>query len=129
MIRRPPRSTRTDTLVPYTTLFRSPSAPAPEEAPPADFSIPSVPVDIVVRRLSVENVRLDEPVAGVPIALRAEGRIAGSEGGTLQSDLTVERIDGVAGRLVLIAAMDPNGCTVDNSPEISEPQGATAARR
>src|SRR3546814_12180765 len=25
MIRRPPRSTRTDTLVPYTTLFRSPT--------------------------------------------------------------------------------------------------------
>src|SRR3546814_6832152 len=30
MIRRPPRSTRTDTLFPYTTLFRSPhEAPAP----------------------------------------------------------------------------------------------------
>src|SRR3546814_9281454 len=29
MIRRPPRSTRTDTLFPYTTLFRSPSAPHP----------------------------------------------------------------------------------------------------
>src|SRR3546814_2145248 len=27
MIRRPPRSTRTDTLFPYTTLFRSPTAP------------------------------------------------------------------------------------------------------
>src|SRR3546814_1504424 len=27
MIRRPPRSTRTDTLFPYTTLFRSPSIP------------------------------------------------------------------------------------------------------
>src|SRR3546814_18220827 len=27
MIRRPPRSTRTDTLVPYTTLFRSRPAP------------------------------------------------------------------------------------------------------
>src|SRR3546814_8755414 len=26
MIRRPPRSTRTDTLFPYTTLFRSPQA-------------------------------------------------------------------------------------------------------
>src|SRR3546814_9996081 len=26
MIRRPPRSTRTDTLLPYTTLFRSPEA-------------------------------------------------------------------------------------------------------
>src|SRR3546814_8594735 len=29
MIRRPPRSTRTDTLFPYTTLFRSPGGPAP----------------------------------------------------------------------------------------------------
>src|SRR3546814_15280850 len=28
MIRRPPRSTRTDTLFPYTTLFRSPSRAA-----------------------------------------------------------------------------------------------------
>src|SRR3546814_13847540 len=27
MIRRPPRSTRTDTLFPYTTLFRSPMMP------------------------------------------------------------------------------------------------------
>src|SRR3546814_1516172 len=35
MIRRPPRSTRTDTLFPYTTLFRSPAAsPAPAPAPP-----------------------------------------------------------------------------------------------
>src|SRR3546814_11880270 len=29
MIRRPPRSTRTDTLFPYTTLFRSPSVQSP----------------------------------------------------------------------------------------------------
>src|SRR3546814_3675728 len=39
MIRRPPRSTRTDTLFPYTTLFRSrpPSSPsqiAPSSMPP-----------------------------------------------------------------------------------------------
>src|SRR3546814_12196330 len=31
MIRRPPRSTRTDTLVTYTTLFRSPSPPLPSQ--------------------------------------------------------------------------------------------------
>src|SRR3546814_5606192 len=29
MIRRPPRSTRTDTLFPYTTLFRSPQSSSP----------------------------------------------------------------------------------------------------
>src|SRR3546814_6811081 len=33
MIRRPPRSTRTDTLFPYTTLFRSPHPPDGEELP------------------------------------------------------------------------------------------------
>src|SRR3546814_8983697 len=32
MIRRPPRSTRTDTLFPYTTLFRSPSFPRRRES-------------------------------------------------------------------------------------------------
>src|SRR3546814_18979194 len=33
MIRRPPRSTRTDTLFPYTTLFRSAFAPAARPRP------------------------------------------------------------------------------------------------
>src|SRR3546814_9907885 len=33
MIRRPPRSTRTDTLFPYTTLFRSPGYRSPCSAP------------------------------------------------------------------------------------------------
>src|SRR3546814_6984431 len=40
MIRRPPRSTRTDTLFPYTTLFRSPGLRAgghPGAAPDAEF--------------------------------------------------------------------------------------------
>src|SRR3546814_4989364 len=32
MIRRPPRSTRTDTLFPYTTLFRSVDGPFPDIA-------------------------------------------------------------------------------------------------
>src|SRR3546814_20737742 len=33
MIRRPPRSTRTDTLFPYTTLFRSPRRSRPVARP------------------------------------------------------------------------------------------------
>src|SRR3546814_4449888 len=45
MIRRPPRSTRTDTLFPYTTLFRSPRSQShvrlvhsADERPPAEGS-------------------------------------------------------------------------------------------
>src|SRR3546814_6127752 len=34
MIRRPPRSTRTDTLFPYTTLFRSPETADGRRSPP-----------------------------------------------------------------------------------------------
>src|SRR3546814_18418259 len=33
MLRRPPRSTRTDTLFPYTTLFRSPEQPRTHVTP------------------------------------------------------------------------------------------------
>src|SRR3546814_1444043 len=47
MIRRPPRATRTDTLFPYTTLFRSaptrqnlPAKPCPSDCP--DYPFPNV---------------------------------------------------------------------------------------
>src|SRR3546814_8128211 len=55
MIRRPPRSTRTDTLFPYTTLFRSRRGPAiarsahPAKGQPDDFGDHRfVPVDAPV---------------------------------------------------------------------------------
>src|SRR3546814_3471392 len=41
MIRRPPRSTRTDTLFPYTTLFRSTSAPATTERSAVQRALPN----------------------------------------------------------------------------------------
>src|SRR3546814_18004463 len=40
MIRRPPRSTRTDTLFPYTTLFRSPLPTATTQRFPAGLDQP-----------------------------------------------------------------------------------------
>src|SRR3546814_10678861 len=41
MIRRPPRSTRTDTLFPYTTLFRSYSKAGPWPTPQAHMALSS----------------------------------------------------------------------------------------
>src|SRR3546814_17859124 len=50
MIRRPPRSTRTDTLFPYTTLFRSPTPEDHERAAAAiraEFeTLPSEPISV-----------------------------------------------------------------------------------
>src|SRR3546814_12058765 len=51
MLRRPPRSTRTDTLFPYTTLFRS-KAPQIDNLPPFDTfdnaSSATIPTEIAV---------------------------------------------------------------------------------
>src|SRR3546814_2173243 len=44
MIRRPPRSTRTDTLFPYTTLFRSARARTPPQRHRAAASAAALPV-------------------------------------------------------------------------------------
>src|SRR3546814_4137273 len=50
MIRRPPRSTRTDTLFPYTTLFRS-VALAVEERPQGEADAESRVAMVAVRRI------------------------------------------------------------------------------
>src|SRR3546814_11106902 len=44
MLRRPPRSTRTDTLFPYTTLFRLRDVPALSDGQGAERAAPSRPV-------------------------------------------------------------------------------------
>src|SRR3546814_9046060 len=57
MIRRPPRSTRTDTLFPYTTLFRSHGSPLMRE----------------IRRLQLSDVR-DDAIDAVSVKHHAEQR-------------------------------------------------------
>src|SRR3546814_10274574 len=59
MIRRPPRSTRTDTLFPYTTLFRSPAParapPTPREAEVRDLLLRGCSTEAVALRLSISR--------------------------------------------------------------------------
>src|SRR3546814_4737763 len=64
MIRRPPRSTRTDTLFPYTTLFRS--LPPVREAPLLDRS--PQPGDV-----PANQVLLELPLDRLPFVLRQAG--------------------------------------------------------
>src|SRR3546814_15818379 len=54
MIRPPPRSTRTDTLFPYTTLFRSDAGVEFAVGVPADVEVGQVVADVAdLRRLAV----------------------------------------------------------------------------
>src|SRR3546814_12962898 len=102
MIRRPPRSTRTDTLFPYTTLFRSICGMALEPEMPGlddednpelrDFSrrfwwtLPATVVVLVLAmfghyfpRLPVDTRTWIELVLTIPVVLRSEERRVGKE--------------------------------------------------
>src|SRR3546814_10348267 len=93
MIRRPPRSTRTDTLFPYTTLFRSLASPQIEgHARPAPVVDHQFQGDVGfgargrrdLRRLSIGGHRLASDGAGVVLPaddpLEAVGAAEGADG-------------------------------------------------
>src|SRR3546814_8848440 len=76
MIRRPPRSTRTDTLFPYTTLFRSAPAAeflsrkASEACPPGSAS--EAPAHRFQRPSDAPSLREDSQAAGQARLPRSE---------------------------------------------------------
>src|SRR3546814_989400 len=75
MIRRPPRSTRTDTLFPYTTLFRSKHIVAVEEHGRADADRP--PLDRRHERQATGGNRAEEAIdVARPVAGAGAGEIA-----------------------------------------------------
>src|SRR3546814_13819343 len=88
MIRRPPRSTRTDTLFPYTTLFRSVSQL------PGTARVPVVRVSPAVLTQSSQRLRAPDPHA-------TEGR---------------ERRDVIEGDGETQFTVDPSHCSLQSSP-------------
>src|SRR3546814_17533646 len=68
MIRRPPRSTRTDTLFPYTTLFRSPAQRGPLLIQShADDLSALVPYLIALAKLERVDIVDQLPDLGAPV--------------------------------------------------------------
>src|SRR3546814_5278671 len=79
MIRRPPRSTRTDTLFPYTTLFRSGSEPARDSAvsvtrdvnvPPPSRAGSLPPLITTSRRFFIHHRRSEEHTSELQSLMR-----------------------------------------------------------
>src|SRR3546814_11560883 len=69
MIRRPPRSTRTDTLFPYTTLFRSDPLLFIESIPARETR---VYVERVLTNLWIYRHRLGQPTPGLDAVAAGE---------------------------------------------------------
>src|SRR3546814_17410812 len=91
MIRRPPRSTRTDTLFPYTTLFRSVGLLAEPDELVALRQV--TPVDRIQRRRALV---LGGHGFGVHVAYRASLRIGHAQGRGLVPAVGADEGQGLA---------------------------------
>src|SRR3546814_10056801 len=85
MIRRPPRSTRTDTLFPYTTLFRSLGLTGPSLAVDTACSSSLVAVHLAVRSLQSGECGM-ALAAGVHLLLAPEALVASTKLGATAPD-------------------------------------------
>src|SRR3546814_8986738 len=100
-IRRPPRSTRTDTLFPYTTLFRSPVPVSELPVAIDDVRAAAERIDVVVERTPSKRSQTLSEVLGTDVVLKFENLqfiAAFKERGALNKLLTLtdeERACGV----------------------------------
>src|SRR3546814_6205839 len=99
MIRRPPRSTRTDTLFPYTTLFRS---DAEGQHLPACLD-----ADRIVDHLAVGAAQKAVALRETDMALQREGRVRDGNAG-----VGVE-IDGAVAAERILSARRPSDAGLD----------------
>src|SRR3546814_5396119 len=117
MIRRPPRSTRTDTLFPYTTLFRSvlPAGPEIGGAGAGPAWDPLAPLDIVAGAPVSHSV----PAAVDPSATYS---VVGGLPHGLSFDENARTITGMSGSVgfygVLLRATDSRGRSTDRTLSI-----------
>src|SRR3546814_16158234 len=84
MSRRPPRSTRTDTLFPYTTLFRSPAGPRNKTAVPPSSGCHPPPVELEAKAIAE----------------------SGSKGASAMSVIALSRVSKTFGRKTVLHGVD-----------------------
>src|SRR3546814_12195280 len=97
MIRRPPSTTRTDTLFPYTTLFRSPAAGGDLEVLAAGGALDEAGDAVALAR---RDERADLVLAVVLVGVGDRGDRRGQVGDQVVVDLG-RRIDAAGGGAVL----------------------------
>ena len=110
------------------SLARLPSGPDTTTQPSAPIALPSLPVRIMVRQLTVEQLRLGEAVLGEAIALRIDGGAESREDHALQASLTAERTDGREGSVSLTALYRPGDGDLEIEAALAEPPGGLLAR-
>ncbi|HSG94816.1 MAG TPA: hypothetical protein VLA28_04815, partial [Afifellaceae bacterium] len=83
--------------------------------------------DITVERLTVDALRLEEPLLGTPASLRATAELA-VRTDAVHLEFDIVRTDAVAGHANAVIGYDPATGSLDLHAELSEPRGGLAAR-
>ncbi|WP_237155175.1 translocation/assembly module TamB domain-containing protein [Oryzibacter oryziterrae] len=86
------------------------------------FSVPELPVAVEIGKLRIGEVALSAPVMGEDALLTVEGALSLS-GGSLTSNLAIERIDGQPAKLAVKANFDGGTKTLDLDFGLHEPKG------
>ena len=80
-----------------------PDPELPDAEASSGFSLPELPVSVQIGRIAAERVVLGEALIGQPVEISLEGN-ASLDGGQGSAELTVDRIDGPQGRVLLSGA-------------------------
>src|SRR3546814_2320737 len=100
MIRRPPRATRTDTLFPYTTLFRSPPVADRGDRSPVRCARHAAPGDLPALLQRDESDARERPAAGLRVFRHRRGALfaTGARGADREVRARQGAAEGHAGR-------------------------------
>ena len=101
----------------------APGLPTPEARP---FTVPELPVAVRLEDLALERLIFDEAVFGMAAELTAGGSLV-LEGGNLDANLDISRLDGPGGRLVAAVDYRREGKTIDLGITLTEPDDGIVA--
>lgn len=103
-----------------------PDPSLPDAEASSGFSLPELPVAVQIGRVAAERVTLGEAVIGQSVAFNLEGNAA-LEGGQGSAELTINRLDGTQGRVVLAGAYDNSSRQLTLDLVVEEEEGGIAA--
>jgi translocation and assembly module TamB len=103
-----------------------PPLPVEPRAEAEPFSLPELPLQVLVDAVRVAELRLGEPVLGAAASLRAAGAATLIDG-SLDAELRVTRLDDPGGELSLHAAFANDTRRLDLDLALAEPPGGLVA--
>lgn len=107
-------------------VLRQPTPPATSEEPSA--ALPDLPVDVAIRKLTLARVELAEVVLGQAAAFTVDGEISGTPPQTVVARFDVNRLDGVAGKVMVRATLRGRDEHLSLAATAQEPAGGLLAR-